>query len=313
MSLGESGRRRWPFVPSASQIAPANRKQFMVSQPMSRRDATRRQSPLPAHRGPDRTCCGTLALRSTRLLALAVLINAIAMLPAAADESIQLAAPPNLAGDPAEPQFLDPQPGTVQPGHQQSKGCQECQGGQTDCQHCRGSSGVWNRLRCRWASFWATPCDPACAEPLHGTGRPFGEAVMTTNQLQIARGEAARMVLHHFDFTAGEATLNYRGEMQLRKIVAMAAQNPFPIIVEATHRFPELDSARLAQVRNRIEDGSVPIPPERVILNSAPARALDGLDATLIHENLLQQTSSGAAASTMSGGGSSPAGGAPGF
>ena len=120
---------------------------------------------------------------------------------------------------------------------------------------------------------------------------PFGTSYDATMQAQIAKGEAALMVLHHFDFVPCQGALNYRGRLQLQKIARRALHNPFPIIIEASRHDPDLDAARHAAVIAEL--AFVPVPAERVVIGLSPARGLDGLDAELIHLNLLRLTGGG--------------------
>jgi len=114
----------------------------------------------------------------------------------------------------------------------------------------------------------------------------FGTSYHATMQAQIAKGEAALMVLHHFDFVPCKGELNFRGQLQLKKIARRALCNPFPIIIEASRHDPALDAARRATVLSEL--ALTPVPMERVVIGSSPARGLDGLDAELIDQNLLR-------------------------
>lgn len=134
---------------------------------------------------------------------------------------------------------------------------------------------------------------------------PFGASYFATTQAQIAKGEAALMVLHHFDFVPCQGELNDRGRLQLQKIARRALQNPFPIIIQASPRDPELDAARLAAVISELAFS--PVPAERVVIGPSVARALDGLDAQLIHQNLLRLMSDGSAQRLAPTGAAGPA------
>lgn len=117
---------------------------------------------------------------------------------------------------------------------------------------------------------------------------PFGGSYHSTMRAQIAKGEAALMVLHQFDFVPGEAALNYRGRLRLQRIAQLVLQNPFPIIIEAGRHDPALDAARRAGVVSELARMPFPVPAERVVVGQSPSRGLDGIDAEIIHENLLK-------------------------
>lgn len=121
---------------------------------------------------------------------------------------------------------------------------------------------------------------------------PFGTSYHAAMQSQIAKGEAALMVLHHFDFVPCQGELSFRGRLRLQEIARRALHNPFPIIIEASRHDPNLDAARHAAVIAELE--LMPIPAERVVIGPSPARGMDGLDAELIHQNLLRLTGGGA-------------------
>ena len=116
---------------------------------------------------------------------------------------------------------------------------------------------------------------------------PFGGSYHSTMQAQIAKGEAALMVLHQFDFVPGEAALNYRGWLRLQRIAQLALRNPFPVIIEAGRHDQALGAARRASVVSELARMPCPVPPERVLVGQSPSRGLDGIDAEIIHENLL--------------------------
>lgn len=99
------------------------------------------------------------------------------------------------------------------------------------------------------------------------------------------------MVLHHFDFVPCRGKLNFRGRRRLQKIARRALHNPFPIIIEASRHNPDLDAARHAAVLAELK--LMPVPADRVVIGPSPARGLDGLDAELIHQNLLRQMGGG--------------------
>ncbi len=133
----------------------------------------------------------------------------------------------------------------------------------------------------------AAPSGPLCPGCQTHPEPAFGTSFRAIMGAQVAKGDAARMVLYQYDFVRGQAALNYRGRLRLQKIARLAPQNPFPIIIEANRYDPELDAARQAQVVAELSWAAFPVPAERVVVGLSPERGLDGLDAVLVHQGLL--------------------------
>lgn len=198
----------------------------------------------------------------------------------------ELGPPPAPVPDPAS---SAPHPGLIAPEPINPVVCH--------CKHCQRES---RRSRGLFGWCWGRPADNSIAE-YHAICSgcnidpepPFGTSYQATMQAQIAKGEAALMVLHHFDFVPCEGRLSVRGRMQLRKIAERAAHNPFPIIIEASREDPALDAARHAAVLAELAWFPCPVAADRVFIGPSLTRGLDGLDAELIHQNLLNQTRSG--------------------
>jgi hypothetical protein len=119
---------------------------------------------------------------------------------------------------------------------------------------------------------------------------PFGASVHTIYRQHVENGEAARMVLYHYDFVDNTATLNTVGQDQVAKIAALAAQNGFPVIVERTPSNPKLAEARRLTVLKQLGQGGAIIPAERVVIGAPIANGLRGAEAEIIYQNLLSQT-----------------------
>jgi hypothetical protein len=81
---------------------------------------------------------------------------------------------------------------------------------------------------------------------------PFGASIYTTYRRHVENGDAARMVLYHYDFVDNTATLNTKGQDQLAKIAAMLTQNGFPVIIERTPSNPKLAEARRLAVLSQL-------------------------------------------------------------
>ena len=119
---------------------------------------------------------------------------------------------------------------------------------------------------------------------------PFGASVNTIYRQHVENGDAARMVLYHYDFVDNTSTLNTRGQDQVAKIAALAAQNGFPVIVERTPWNPKLAEARRLAVLRQLGRGGLMIPAERVVIGAPIANGLRGSEAEIIYQNLLSQT-----------------------
>jgi hypothetical protein len=117
------------------------------------------------------------------------------------------------------------------------------------------------------------------------------------------------MVLYRADFVEGCPTLTPRGRDQLAKIALLLPRNFCPLIIEPTLCAPELDRARVLEVVNELGHCGFAIPPQRVVIGPPPAVGLNGVEAGIIYNNLLNQTLSGGART----GGAIGVGGTPGY
>jgi hypothetical protein len=126
---------------------------------------------------------------------------------------------------------------------------------------------------------------------------PLGYDVHLSMQTQVVNGEAARMVLYHFDFVDHSSHLTLRGRDQLHKMAAMLDHNFFPIVIERTPCNPALAEARRMVVLHELANGPFPVPPMRVIVAQPEAIGLQGREANLIYLNMLRLTLSPAVAS----------------
>jgi hypothetical protein len=122
---------------------------------------------------------------------------------------------------------------------------------------------------------------------------PLGYYVYLHGRTEVANGDAARMVLYHYDFVEGGDELNPRGHYQLEKIAALLPQNFNPVIIEATPCAPGLDEARRIAVARALACGPFPVPAERVVVGRPIATPLQGMEAVIIYRNLLLNTESG--------------------
>jgi hypothetical protein len=135
-------------------------------------------------------------------------------------------------------------------------------------------------------------CEYEC---YHSGVLPFGTSVNAILGAQVAKGDAAQMVLHHYDFVPGEAALTCRGTMQLEKIAGWLPKNPFPVVVEAVPCNPELSDARRKTVLDALAQRPFPVPAERVIVGPSPAPGLDAVaaDAANLREEQILRSGGG--------------------
>jgi len=120
--------------------------------------------------------------------------------------------------------------------------------------------------------------------------RPLGEAVEQNIRVQVTNAEAARMVLHHYDFVGCGCALNLRGHDELARIAILLAKYPCPLVIERTPENPGLAEARRLVVLQELARGPAPVAPERVVIGPSPTHGLSGLEAAVIYDNLIRQT-----------------------
>lgn len=109
-----------------------------------------------------------------------------------------------------------------------------------------------------------------------------GENLNTFWAIQIANGEAARMVLYHFDFVPGQPELTARGTRQLSKFADMLQQTPHSLMLQPSPEQPRLDELRRDHVLNALAMMDVHVPEERIIIRIPQTRGLDWIDAEKI-------------------------------
>jgi hypothetical protein len=145
--------------------------------------------------------------------------------------------------------------------------------------------------------------------PEYFAAPPLGASLAAAYGTHVANGDAARMVLYHYDFDATGASLTLRGRDRLAQIVAMLPCNGFPIVIERTPCDPRLAEKRREMVLNELALAPFPVPPERVLIGPPLANGLSGREAVIIAGNLLAQTAAkGPAVSISSGTVSAPTG-----
>ena len=144
---------------------------------------------------------------------------------------------------------------------------------------CTGA-GQSRHARCQ-ANFWGYPEEFI---PV-----PLGGAIYDHFRTQVANGEAARMVLYHFDFLCGSSALNLRGNDQLGKIALLLKNNTCPIIIERTPDQPALAEARRLAVLQVLGGHGIAINPRRVVVGLPLANGLSGVEANrVVYPSFLQ-------------------------
>jgi len=141
-----------------------------------------------------------------------------------------------------------------------------------------------------WWKRWKTSLRNCFGYESEFEAVPLGAFVDEAYRIHVANGQAARMVLYHYDFVGNTAALNTHGQDHLAKIAAMLAHNSFPVIVERTSSNPALAQARRLAVLNQLGGEGIVIPPERVVVGGPIANGLRGAEAEIIYQNLLSQT-----------------------
>ena len=138
---------------------------------------------------------------------------------------------------------------------------------------------------------------------------PLGMHLEAARNIQIAKGQAARMVLYDYDFVEGSDKLNSRGQRQLYKIGTLMACNGSPIIVEWGQDTPQLDQARRMMVIGMLSSNGFAVSLERVQVGPPLAVGLRGVEATIIQQRQLSNTSSGGLNAAVGTGGFSSSSG----
>jgi len=131
----------------------------------------------------------------------------------------------------------------------------------------------------------------------------LGYLLYAHNKIQVANGDAARMVLYHYDFEDGCTDLKPHGRDRLAKISTMLPKNFFPIVIERTTCAPDLDEGRRQAVLAALAHGPFPVPPERVVIGPSIAVGLSGREAIIVYGNLLRQTATGPNTGSLISGG----------
>lgn len=167
--------------------------------------------------------------------------------------------------------------------------------------NCRPAPQYAGHRACRPSERRCRIGDPNA--PLNAMSRatPPGAALHSIMTTQIANGDAAQLALYEFDFYPGEARLNCRGMLRLMRIAREMSRLPFPLLIQPTLIDPGLDDARRAAVVNDLLTFEPSLSPDRVLVGLPLARPLDGLDAVLIHEKVLNLSTGDVPAAASAG------------
>jgi hypothetical protein len=176
-----------------------------------------------------------------------------------------------------------------------------------------------------WWQRWQADKHAWCQAHLWGYHQefeapPLGAVVHTHFRTMVANGEAASMVLYHYDFIDGSDRLNLHGRDRLCRMTALLHGSCFPLVIERTPEAPNLAESRRTAILNVLAMNSITVPPERVVIGSPIAAGLSGIEAERIQgyfylnmavqgQPLQFQTGGGAVGGGGGAGGSFGAGG----
>lgn len=181
------------------------------------------------------------------------------------------------------PSIDQPVPSSHYSAPTQSVAVPYCPAPQYSNQQCRHDQ----KERCRL-------CDPNASLNAMSRVLQVGTSLHGIMATQIAKGDAAQMVLYEYDFHPSEARLNCHGMMRLLQIARKLPRVPFPLLIQPSLVDPALDQARRQVVVDTLLSLEPSMSVERVIIALPPARGLDGIDAELIHARVLRLSAGGA-------------------
>jgi hypothetical protein len=121
---------------------------------------------------------------------------------------------------------------------------------------------------------------------------PLGGSVALHAETQIANAAAGRMVFHDYDFVPGKVELNDYGRARVLQIAPLLAHTHLPVVVERLPHAPGLAEGRRLTVLTGLAAVAGRVPPDRVVIGPSPSVPVQGPEAELIYQNLLQLTES---------------------
>jgi hypothetical protein len=148
----------------------------------------------------------------------------------------------------------------------------------------------WHKTRCKRALQ-----EFAAGFPEEFNEWPLGSSLYAHGRLQVANGNAARMVFYHYDFEDGSPQLNVRGRDKLAKIAPLLPATFNPIVVERTPTTPGLDDQRRSLLLAEMSTSRFCIPPERVLIGPPISNGMAGVESIFVYGNQLGALGSGAA------------------
>jgi hypothetical protein len=142
---------------------------------------------------------------------------------------------------------------------------------------------IWNHCKGRLEHWFAHDQPDAV---------PLGQSVYQSMTTQVDNGVAVRMILNDFDFEPNSANLNQRGREKLPHLAGLAFRYPYVIVVERPNYDPGLAKRRVDMTRKELARMAIPLQPERIVEGGTLTRGLDGVEALILYDNLLNQTQS---------------------
>ena len=140
-------------------------------------------------------------------------------------------------------------------------------------------------------------CRPNCLQDCLCRGQcqfaSAGAALYGFMNAQVANGLAAQLTLYHYDFYNNgpwHGRLNPRGRVQVTKLARMLEFSASPLVIETTGD-SVMDERRRSSVVDELASMGVAADGTRVVLGRPEKQGLDGVEALLSRQSLLQQTS----------------------
>ncbi len=162
----------------------------------------------------------------------------------------------------------------------------------------RGCASTRGHSEIHSATFFGPTCQAySCQTRYFGRPEPFGTALQSNMDLQIANGQRARLVLYDYDFENAadrdRAMLNAAGRRKLDRLVPVLESTGFPLIIEPSGSGEGLSESRRNHVVNLLENEMhFPIASEQVVVRDPPSAGLRGVEAYEMDRNQLSRTRS---------------------
>jgi hypothetical protein len=126
---------------------------------------------------------------------------------------------------------------------------------------------------CGWSAASRSPCVPDVYQ-LGAVNRAHYETMQ-------ANGQAAKFIVHQFEFVGSTSELSPAGKDHILEIAARARTVPFPVLIERTENNanPTLDEHRRASIAQVLLDLGIADAPQRTVVAPAYGKGLSGRDA----------------------------------